>query len=319
MFADADLDEQITIGPAVLAGCALALHPEGLAVADARGDLDREAGFVAYVAVAAAGRTVLGVECAVAATAPTGLGLLDAAERGLLDLCRLAAAVTLRAGFGVGAFGMARSLTVRAGLGAGDGELLFCARGGLLQFDREVGSEIGALAWAALATAAATATAVEELLEDVAEPATAHPAATHAAERVAAGTAHAAHPAAPPRTAAVEPAAFFGLLEALVTHLVVGLAFLVVGEHLLCLLRLFELLVGVRVVGDVGVVLGGLLAIGLFDFVLAGVARDAEYRVEVLTHCPVYWLRTLQQNGFDTRARSRREIVIPPRSPRLGE
>ncbi|EMA41533.1 putative glutamate dehydrogenase [Halococcus hamelinensis 100A6] len=290
MLADADLDQEVALGTVVLAGCALALHPESLAVVDTRRDVHRERGLVADPPIAAAGATRLGVEGAVAAAAPTGLGLLDPPERCLLDLCGLAAAVTLGTGLGVGALGMARTVTVGAGLGSGDGELLSDALGGLFEFDGEARPEVTTLLWA-VPPAAAAATAAEELLEDVAHT-TAH-VAPHSAERVAAAhpATHATHPAsaAPPARPAVEPAAFLGLLEAVVAHLVVGLAFLVVRQDLLGLLRLFELLVGVRVVGDVGVVLGSLLAVGLLDLVLARVARDAEHRVEILAH----WLTTL--------------------------
>ncbi|ERH07834.1 MAG: hypothetical protein J07HN4v3_00197 [Halonotius sp. J07HN4] len=91
-------------------------------------------------------------------------------------------------------------------------------------------------------------TPTKELLEDILEA-----AATTAAAKPA-HAAHAPHTAGTAGAAAVEAAALFGFLEAVVAHLVVGLPFLLVGQHLLCGLDLFELLLGVWLIAHVRVV-----------------------------------------------------------------
>src|SRR5699024_2478408 len=129
------------------------------------------------------------------------------------------ATVTFRARSGIGSLGMARPATVGTGFGTSHRKLLLGTLGCLFEFDGDRGAEVLALLGTASA-AATTATAAEELLEDVAHPA-AHIAATHAAEGVAthaARSAHPAHPASTAPTAAIEPAAFFGLFEAVVAH-----------------------------------------------------------------------------------------------------
>jgi len=69
-----------------------------------------------------------------------------------------------------------------------------------------------------------------------------------------------------------------------VAHPVVGLAFFLVGQDLLGGLYLLELLLGVGIVADVGVVLAGFLPVGRLDLLLAGVPGDAQHLVEVLAH-----------------------------------
>ena len=66
---------------------------------------------------------------------------------------------------------------------------------------------------------------------------------------------------------------------------VVGRAALGVGEDLVGLGRLLELLLGLGIVGvDVRVQLAGQLAEGFFDFGRVGVAVDAEHLVVVAWH-----------------------------------
>jgi len=112
--------------------------------------------------------------------------------------------------------------------------------------------------------------AAEELLEDVAHAAS----APGAAERVALAGARTTTGAA----------ALLGLLVPIVAELVVLLALLLVGQHVLCFLYLPELLLGVRVVVHVWVVLRHLLAVGLLYVLVAGVPTHAEHLVEVLAH-----------------------------------
>jgi len=255
VVADADLDEEVAVARAAVARRALAVHPEGLTVADAGGDFDGQRRLVADGTLAAAGRARLVVQRAFALAAAAGLGLLDAAHRRLLDARLLALAVTLRAGPGVGVRRVAAAVAVGTGLRPSDGQLLFDAVVGVLEVDGQRRSQILAL----LGPAPAATAAAEELVEDVLHPA--H--AAGAAERVAA--------AATAATAA-DAAVFLGLLEALVADLVVHLALLLVGEDLLGLLYLLELLLGVLLVGDVRMVLLCLLSIRVLDIVLAGVS-----------------------------------------------
>ncbi len=86
------------------------------------------------------------------------------------------------------------------------------------------------------------------------------------------------------------------------THLVVHLPFLLVGEDLLCFLGLLELLLGVRVVADVGVVLPCFLPVGLLYLIFGGVPGDPQYLVEILAHslCEWYWIEILEKNGSPT-------------------
>jgi len=77
---------------------------------------------------------------------------------------------------------------------------------------------------------------------------------------------------------------FLGLFVAVVPHLIVGLALLLVGQHLFGLLDLLELLFGIGVVADVRMVLGGLRPIRLFDILGRRVGAHAENVVEVLAH-----------------------------------
>ncbi|ELY95987.1 putative glutamate dehydrogenase [Natrialba taiwanensis DSM 12281] len=262
---------------AVRTGCTFALHPERLALLNARRHLDSERRLVADVALAATGVTALRVEGPLALTLRAGRRLLDAAERRLLNLRHLPATLTFRASPGLGVRRMALPAAVIALLGALDGELLLDALEGLLEFDIEFGAQIAALLGPTATPTAAAAAAPEDLLEDVAETAATHAATAHAAERAAAHTAtHAA-------LAGIE-AVFLGLFVAVVAHAIVGLALFLVGQDLLCLLDFLELLLGVRVVADVRMVLRGLLPVRLFDLLGVRVWTHTEYVVEVLAH-----------------------------------
>ena len=73
--------------------------------------------------------------------------------------------------------------------------------------------------------------------------------------------------------------------QALVAVAVIGRAAVGVGQHLVGLGRLLELLLGLRVVAvDVGVQLAGELAERLLDLGVVGVAGDAEHLVVVAGH-----------------------------------
>jgi hypothetical protein len=267
---DLDLDQEVAVAGPLVAGRALAAHPERLAGLDPRGDLDDERRVVAHDAVAPAGRARLLVDGPLALTAPAGGPLLHPTEGGLLDAGLLPTAVALGAGPRVGPRRVAPAAAVRALLGAGDRDFLLGAVVGRLHVDRQLRLQV----LPALRAVPRSAAAAEELVEDVLhvpEP------AAGAAEGIAA--AHAAGPAA-----RVRRAAFLGLDELVVAHLVVHPAFLLVGQHLLGLLGLLEFLLGVGVVAHVRVVLPDRLAVGVLDLFLGSVPRNAEYIVEILCH-----------------------------------
>src|SRR5205823_8982784 len=67
---------------------------------------------------------------------------------------------------------------------------------------------------------------------------------------------------------------------------VVGRALFLVAQRLVGFRDLLELLLGVRLLGDVRVVLARELAVGLLDLVVRGPARDAERLVVVLVLHP---------------------------------
>ncbi|ELZ34548.1 putative glutamate dehydrogenase [Halogeometricum pallidum JCM 14848] len=278
MLFDGHLDEEVAVRPAVLAGRPLPFHAERLAVADAGRDGDRQRRLLADDAVAVTPRTGLAVRLALAAAAATGLRLLDATEGRVADGGGLALPVTLRAGVHVGVRRVARAVALRTALGSRDGELLFDPLVGLFEGQIDARAEVLSLPRTVTALAALSArAAAEELVEDVLEGVALATLAAHPSH-----SAHATHPAG--ARAAAGSAALLGLLEAVVAHLVVLPASLFVGQHLLSLLHLLELLLGVGFVGDVGVILCGLLAVGLLDLVLGRVARYAEHVVEVLAH-----------------------------------
>src|SRR5204862_7176507 len=76
------------------------------------------------------------------------------------------------------------------------------------------------------------------------------------------------------------------LPRAMAAEAVVGRALVLVLQRLVGLGDLLEALLGVRLLGDVRVVLARELAVGLLDLVVRGPARDAERLVVVLVLHP---------------------------------
>lgn len=88
-----------------------------------------------------------------------------------------------------------------------------------------------------------------------------------------------------------------------ITAPVVHRALLLIAEHLVGLADLFELLRGVRGVGDVRVVLHRELAIRLLDLILGGVLGDAQQTVVISGHSSSFCEVTahIAGNGLDGR------------------
>jgi len=259
MVRDCNLDEQVALRPPGVTGCALALNPEGLAVLDTGGNLDRQGRLLAHDTVTPTGRAGLLVNLSLAATPPTGRPLLHPAKRRLAHPGCLSAPVALRTGPALGPRRVPLAVALRAGLGPPECDLCLGPVVGRLQVDLQFGPQVAAALCPVARPAAATA---EHLLEDV----------LHIAERTAATTAEGVT-ARPPGTRAVLAGrtVFLRLDEPLVTQLVVLLALCLVCQHLLCRFCLLELLLGVGVVAHVGVVVPDRLAVGLLDFRLGGI------------------------------------------------
>ncbi len=133
-----------------------------------------------------------------------------------------------------------------------DPDRLFRAAGGFFQADLEVVTQVGT-AIDVGASAGTTATAAEDIAEDVAES-----VGKTVEALTAATTAHLR-------------------IDAVVAVAIVGRTLVGVGEDLVGFLGFLELFLGFFVVRvAVRVVLHGQLAVGLFQFILGGVAIDAE-------------------------------------------
>ena len=175
------------------------------------------------------------------------------------DRPELSGALALRAGLDRGAGLGAVAAAVLAALDGLEGDLHLGAAGGLLEVDLGADGDIAAgrgPAWPAAAECPSERPAAEEGLEDVGD-----------------------------RAEALEVGGVAAAAQALVAVAVIGRAAVGVGQDLVGLGRLLELLLGLRVVAvDVGVQLAGELAKRLLDLGLSGVAGDAEHLVVVAGH-----------------------------------
>ena len=254
-----DVDDQIAGGAAVLAGVALAPEGDSLTVIDTGGDGHRDtaldlvvSGAVAVITGAVddlAGAVALGALCGggvgEAAAAP-----LDADHTG---------APAVGAGVSGGTRLTAGAVTGLTGLSAGQLNGLLTAEGRLLKGDGQVDPQgltllggVGLLLTAETAAKAAEA-AAKEGAEDVAQ-------VTHVKAAAAKATA----------------AAKVGI-DASVTELVITRALLLVRQHLVGLVDLFELGLGLFVAGvHIRVVFFGLLTVGLFDLFVRGALFHAQ-------------------------------------------
>ena len=165
--------------------------------------------------------------------------------------------MALRAGLNH-AVGRTAAITLGAVLDSGGGDLLLTAEGGFLKGQFQAGHNVLAPAGCILTgtPAACTAAAAEELTENVPKVAkTAKSAAETAAESTGSGSG---------------PGTKVGIHTGKAV-LVVALALLLIGKHLVGLSCLLELFLGFLVAGvAVGVILHGGLAVGPLYFIGAG-------------------------------------------------
>src|SRR5258706_3499791 len=259
---DADLDIEVARRAAVHARFAFSRQPDPLALVDALRDVDFEHLVLLDPPFAVAGQTRIGDHLAGAMAGRTRL---------------LNRKKSLRHAHRAGAVAGAARLGTRAGLGtAAMAGLAVVPRrhanvgressGRLFERDLHVVAQIGAAKSAAAGSTARTRRTAENVAENVAE------GIGKIAEALAAATAKAAA-----GRARIDP----GMTEA-----VIGGALLGVGQNLVCLFRLLEFffrLLGVFVVTliAIGVMLHRQLAIGLLDFVFAGVFGQAQHVVKV--------------------------------------
>mmetsp|Transcript_8074 Transcript_8074/g.15670 ORF Transcript_8074/g.15670 Transcript_8074/m.15670 type:complete len:339 (-) Transcript_8074:288-1304(-) len=255
VLLDPDLDVEIAARPAVDAGLAIARGADAHALVDAGRDLDLQRLGLLDLALAVAGHAGVGND--LAAAVAVRAGLLDAEE---------ALAHVHRAGAAAGAAGLGAGAGLGTGAAAGlaafparDADLRFLAAGSFLERDfhrvAEVAATVDLLAGR---TAPRTGSPAEDVSKDVAE-----------------GLREAAKAF---RTGATPPGAHVGV-DAGMAVLVIGRALLRVGQHLVGLLGLLELLLGLlRPVAlvAVGVVLHRQLAVSLLDVVFRRVLGDAE-------------------------------------------
>ena len=231
----------------------MAAHPDALPVGDAGRDLDVEAALDLHLAAPRQRlhRLLWHAPVAVAAVADDGAHHLP--EQRLADALQLPGAAAALARLDRRARLGAVAVAVLAAVDGLVGDLDRGAAGRLEQIDLDGDRDVGALRGG---EARAAEAAAEERVEEVADRAEALEV-----RRVAAGA------------------------QAVVAVAVVGRAALGVGEDLVGLGRLLELLLGRGVVGvDVRVQLARERAERLLDVLLGGLALDAEHLVGVAGH-----------------------------------
>jgi hypothetical protein len=270
--ADTQMHVQITGIAAARTDRTPAGQPQGRAMIDSGGDLDRVGLFADGAAIASAGGTRGDDDLAESAALRASRCGDHLAEQALADPTDLPLAVALRAGDRLCAL-------TRAGPGTGRAARCRAHRHRHLGpkhrlFEGEVGHDFEILTsrrasrtTAALPTPEGAAVP-EERIEDIAEAATAE---------VARPTAGATH--------------------TLIAETVVAGALIAVGEHLIGPGEFLELLLRLRVVRvGVGMQLPGALAIRLLDFITGRRAIDAEQFVKV-SHQGLWSLRFLRGAG----------------------
>ena len=226
---------------------------------DAGGDIDLYGLAFAHCAGAAAIGAGLVNEPAGAAALAAGTIGGENAHGGLPASLHGAGAVAIRADFGCGAGRTAISLTGRALLTALQGDGFLAAEGRLRKADGDAGPDafppLGGVGVAALTAAESTA---EKAAEDVAQVTKVEAAAISAA---------------PGSRAVVR-------IHPGEAELVVPGFFLGIGQDLIGLVDLLELLLGLFIAGvHVRVVFPGQLFICFFDFILRGALLDAQHLV----------------------------------------
>ena len=239
-------NQQIAVGAAVLAGMALTAQGNGLAVVDAGRDVDLHGLALACASAAVTVGTGLMDDFArPAALAADSLGLHHAKGRALRLRYR-AAAVAVGADLRRCAGRTAAALTGGALLAALNGDLLLAAESRFNKVHRHAhANTLAPLRAIAPALTAAAKAAAEKAAENIAQIAEIKAACAISAACPVIGI-HA------------------GKAELVIARLLVG-----IGEHLVGLVDLLELLLGLLIAGvHVRMVLAGQLFIGSFDLVL---------------------------------------------------
>src|SRR6202142_2041390 len=254
VLAHADLHIEVARRTAVAAGFAFAVQADSVAGINSGRHRHRNRLLLAYAALSVAGVARIADDLAAALASRTRL--LNGEDR--LLHAHLALPVAGVAGLGRGTLGRAGSL---AGLAFGQGGNLDFGLGAEhrpLQIEFELIAQIGT----AKHLRASPLPAGENIAEHLAE---------NIAERIAGAEAAAA-----------------AASEAGVAELIVYRALLRVGQHLVGLLGLLELVLGLRVVGvSIRMKLHGQAAIGSLYFRLGRTSRQIEELVViVLRHCP---------------------------------
>ena len=252
-------DQQVAAGAAVLTGVALSPQGDGLAVVDTGGDVDLDGPALADAALAVTVGAGLVDDPAGAAALGAGGGGGEHAHGRLPPGLDAAAAVAGGAHLRGSARGTAVALTGGALLAALHGELLLAAEGRLGKGDGDGGADalapLGRVGVAPLLTAEAAAEKAAENVAQIAEV-------------------EACRAVAPSGTAGTCAIAGIHAREA---ELVVPGLLIGIGQHLVGLVDLLELLLGLLVAGvHVRVVLPRQLFICLFDLVLRRALADAE-------------------------------------------
>ena len=244
-----NMHDHIAGRAAVGTGIALAAQCNVLVIINTSGDIDLQALARGGLAGAAA-------------------GLARVADNG-------AAAAAVGAGFGAGTLGRTGAAAVGAGILAVDGDLLGAAVGGFLKGQDHAGLNIMALAGCIGGAGGRTAAKSAE--------STAKSAAKDIAKDVA--QVHAAKTTAEPACTAAVGSRIVGVYAGK-AELIIALAFLRVGKHIVGFVDLFELFLGFFIAGvQVRVVLFGKFAVGTLDLGIRGVFADAQHLVIISFFC----------------------------------
>ena len=257
MGQDLDACDEISRHVAADARLALAGDGDGLAHTDAGGDGELDGLLLGRAPGTSAGLAGMVDDAADAMADGTGGLALHLAEDGALDLDDDARAMAAVAGADRASLGDAGTAAIIAGGKARIGDGLGATGGGFLERDLEADAHVAAVRADARASAL-RAHAAEEAVEDVVD-------AEASAEEI--GHVDAA------------PAEASGSIGIAVTVVVGTLA--LVGEDGIGLVDLFELLLGIGGVVDVGMELSCELQERPLDRLLVGVALNAEDLVEI--------------------------------------
>ena len=270
-----NMHDHIAGRAAVGTGIALAAQCNVLVIINTSGDIDLQALARGGLAGAAAGLARVADNGAAAAAVATGLLALHYAKGGALLCYNITTAAAVGAGFGAGTLGRTGAAAVGAGILAVDGDLLGAAVGGFLKGQDHAGLNIMALAGCIGGAGRRTAAKAAE--------STAKSAAKDIAKDVA--QVHAAKTTAEPACTAAVGSRIVGVYAGK-AELIIALAFLRVGKHIVGFVDLFELFLGFFIAGvQVRVVLFGKFAVGALDLGIRSVFADAQHLVIISFFC----------------------------------